>query len=121
MDFAKGDEVVYTCCLPDMPGPWSRLRDWGRVVDIKNGYVCWIAYLDQQSEIRRVLPESMSHSPRSPKYYKQLYAPVLANIEGACVRLAKRRVLRDAVLVVLSKENDRVMNSESGLEYLLSL
>jgi hypothetical protein len=119
MNFAVGDEVVYTCNLPDLPDPWLRPRDWGRVVYVRNDYVCWRAYCDSRfDEMRRCLPDSMSHSPRSPKYYRQKYNSVVGAIEDGFLRRTKRIVLRDAVLVALEKEHDWIMNSET--EPLLS-
>jgi len=119
MNFVIGDEVVYTCNAPDLPSPWLRPRDWGRVVDIRNGYVCWRAYCDSGfNEIRRCLPDGMSHSPRSPKYYRQKYNSVVGEIEDGFLRRTKRIVLRDAVLVALEKEYDWIMKSET--EPLLS-
>jgi len=98
---------VYNCNMPDLPDPRLRPRDWGRVVDIHNGYVCWRAYCDSGfDEMRRCLPESMSHSPRSPKYYIQKYNSVVGSIKDGFLRRSKRIALRDAVLVAMEKEHD---------------
>ena len=101
MDFAVNDEVVYNPTLPALAPPEQRPCDWGRIVAISNGYLHILKYDDYpfQNELSRCLPSCITHSPRSHKYFKNIYAHVVKSVKQEAFtvkyRHIHRRVLSD--------------------------
>lgn len=90
MNFEVDDEVVYNPCLPDLEPAAQRPGDWGTIVKISNSYIyfrryCWM------HDISKILMPSMSHSPRSPKYFRNIYAQVISDLPTAALEAKDRK------------------------------
>jgi len=108
MDFEVGDELVYNPSCPDLPPASQRLRDWGRVNKISNGYIHFRFYCGHSSSI---LPDAFSYSPNSPKYFRSLYKNVLTELPLGFSKKNLQRykniyhaALRDVVHITLTKD-----------------
>ena len=83
-DFEIGDEVVYNPQKP-VPSARERKRDWGTVVYTDNYYI-HIKHCDGcHSWIQKVLPEAVSHFPRSweqiKKRHKKMFSQALFSLK----------------------------------------
>jgi hypothetical protein len=95
MDFTCYDEVVYNPNSPDLAPPTQRLRDWGRIVRIENGYLHICFYCDYPEEPpRRILPPSITHSPRSHKYFKNIYTRVVKSVKQEAFTVKYKQIYR---------------------------
>jgi hypothetical protein len=80
MDFEIGDEVVYNPSYPDLDPAEIRRNDWGIITNISNGYIYFKFY---NYGFHRILPNAFTHSPRSPKYYRNIYRSIVEDIPAA--------------------------------------
>lgn len=85
-DFEIGDEVVYNPQITPLPSARERKRDWGTVVYIDNNYI-HIKHCDDGCcrGIHKVLPEAVSHFPRSweqiKKRHKKMFSQALFSLK----------------------------------------
>lgn len=94
MDFAVNDEVVYNPTMLNLASPEQRPRDWGRIVVIANGYLHIQKYEDYgfRDEISRCLPSCITHSPRSHKYFKNVYADVVKSVKKEALTVKYKQI-----------------------------
>lgn len=90
MNFEVGDEVIYNSSHTPLPPIEKRPWDLGIIKDIKNGYIHFESYHWGPGDIHRILPESMSHSPRSPKYIRVIYNIIIMCINEAFLQRKTR-------------------------------
>ena len=88
-DFEIGDEVVYNPQITPLPSARERKRDQGIVVYIDNNYI-HIKHCDGcDSWIHKVLPEGVSHFPRSleqiKKRHKKMFSQALFSLNNMLV------------------------------------
>ena len=112
MNFELGDEVVYNPNIPDLPPANLRPCDWGKIMNISNGYIH--LKFTRFGSIHRILPSSVSHSPRSPKYFRSVLADTIRNIPVAALNKKMRKFkniyqssLRDAMKIAMKKDCER--------------
>lgn len=82
MDFDIGDELVYYPSIDNLAPALYRTRDWGYIADISNGYIHFKFY---DSSVHKILPFALKHSPHSPKYFRNIFAEVILNINSAAI------------------------------------
>lgn len=83
MNFEIGDEVVYNPSVPNLPPANMRPRDWGKIVRKSNGYL--IVKFNDTDYRSKILPAAFTHSPRSPKYFRNLYKDLVSVIPDATI------------------------------------
>jgi len=77
-DFEIGDEVVYNPQITPLPSARERKRDHGIVVYIDNNYIHIKHYDDRGTWTQKVLPEAVSHFPRSLEQIKKRHKKMLS-------------------------------------------
>jgi hypothetical protein len=126
MDFAINDEVVYNPNFPDLAPPEQRPRDWGRIAAIANGYLHIQKYdYPFHNEFSRCLPSCITHSPRSHKYFKNIYAHVVKSVKQEAITVKykqiHRRILSDIRNYGYEKTHqDLLRSSEEGSQSFFS-
>ena len=112
MNFELGDEVVYNPNMPDLPPANQRPRDWGRIVDISNGYL--VIQFHVRNYRDRIRPAAITYSPKSPKYLRNVYGEIITSIPDAMnnfkiqnYKKTYQKALYDLIHVVFSKEFER--------------
>ena len=112
MNFEIGDEVIYNPSVPDLPPANQRPRDWGRIVNISNGYLH--IHFDVSNYRDRIRPAAITYSPKSPKYFRNAYGAIVASIPEANINFkiqnykkTYQKALYDLIHVVFSKEVER--------------
>jgi hypothetical protein len=112
MNFEIGDEVVYNPSIPNLPPAHHRPRDWGKIVKKTNGYL--IIKFNTHDYRSKILPAAFTHSPRSPKYFRNTYGTIISVIPDATINFKMKiykktyqKALYDLIHVVFSKEIER--------------
>jgi len=84
-DFEIGDEVVYNPQITPLPNARERKRDQGIVLYIDNNYIHIKHYDDRRTWTQKVLPEAVSHFPRSweqiKKRHKKMFSQALFSLK----------------------------------------
>jgi len=112
MNFEVGDEVVYNPSVPNLLPANMRQRDWGKIVKKSNGYL--IVKFNSHDYKSKILPEAFTHSPQSPKYFRNIYTELVSVIPEATINFKiqnykknYQKALYDLIHVVFSNEAER--------------
>jgi hypothetical protein len=81
MNFEIGDEVIYNPTYPNLPHANQRPRDWGKIVNISNGYL--FVHFNTHDYRAKIRPAAFTYSPKSHKYFRNAYGAIVASIPDA--------------------------------------
>ena len=90
MNFEVGDEIVYNPFIANLPKAELRVRDWGFIDKISNGYI-HMKFYSHDGPPMAILPLAITHSPCSPKYIRNIYALVLKSIHDEAINKKIRK------------------------------
>lgn len=97
MEFEKGDFVVYTPNIPNLPDARFRKEHWGFIRDMDERYIEFDLYnkYDYDDPPHHILRYAITHNPYSKKYIRNLFVThcLPAIIQAVEAREARRILL----------------------------